>query len=104
RNSGTGETTVNGTISGSSTLVVTDAAPFQDGWGFTVGSVQPDCIWVTTPSNHVCISSINYSTNTITLATPISATNGDLVGIYSISDGTQVLTDTTGPDMGALPF
>src|SRR6185312_8809084 len=76
RNSGTGETTVNGTISGSSTLVVTDAAPFQDGWGFTVGSVQPDCIWVTSPSNHVCISSINYSTNTITLASPISATNG----------------------------
>jgi hypothetical protein len=101
RNAGTYLTTVNGTITNSTSLVVSDASYFQDGWG--ISGVQADCISVTTISNHVCISSINYSTNTLTLASSISATNGDSVWLYSISDGTVVQMDT-GVDMGAFPY
>jgi len=102
RNAGTNLTTVNGTISNSTSLVVNDATYFQDGW--TIPGVQGDCVAVTTISNHVCVTAVNYSTNTLTLASPISATKGDPVWIYSISDGTAVLTDTTGPDLGAFPY
>jgi hypothetical protein len=101
RNAGTNLTTVNGTITSSTTLVVADAGYFQD--GYTIPGVQADCISVTTVSNHVCITAVNYSTNTLTLASPISASNGDPVYIYSISDGTVVQTDSA-VDMGAFPF
>lgn len=107
RNAGANLTTVNGSITGSTSLVVADVAYFQDGWGITNAggsTFQADCIKVTSLSNPaVCISSINYATNTITLASPISATNGDPVYLYSKSDGTVVQTDT-GVDMGAFPF
>jgi hypothetical protein len=102
RNAGTYLTTVNGSISSSTTLVVADADYFQD--GYTIPGVKADCISVTTISNHVCITAVNYSTNTLTLASPITATIGDPVWIYSISDGTVVLTDSTGPDLGAVPY
>jgi hypothetical protein len=102
RNAGKALTTVNGTISNSTTLVVNAATYFQD--GYTIPGVRGDCIAVTTISNHVCITAVNYATNTLTLASPISVANGDPVWIYSISDGTVVLTDTTGPDLGAVPY
>jgi hypothetical protein len=102
RNAGKALTIVNGTISNSTTLVVSDADYFQDGYGLT--GVQADCIAVTTISNHVCITAVNYATNTLTLSSPISAANGDQVWLYSISDGTVVLTDSTGPDIGAVPY
>lgn len=107
RNSGTSLTTVNGSITSSTSLVVTDATYFQDGFGLTNpnSTVQGDCIKVTSWSNApVCITAVNYSTNTLTLSAPISATNGDAIWLASISDGTNVATDTTAPDMGAFPF
>lgn len=104
RNAGTSLTTVNGTIVSSTSLVVADATYFQDGFSLSnsFSTVQGDCISVTTVGNHVCISSINYSTNTLTLASPISATNGDPVWLYSKSDGVRVLFGSA-PDMGAFP-
>ena len=106
RNAGTYLTTVNGAVTGGTSLVVRDASYFQDGYGLSNASstVQGDCISVTTIGNHVCITAVNYATNTLTLSSPISAANGDPVWIYSISDGTVVLTDSTGPDLGAMPY
>lgn len=102
---GTYLTTANGSGTTSTSLVVTDASYFQDGYGLTnaYSTVSPDCISVTTVSNHVCITAVNYSTNTLTLASAISWTSGDHIWLYSKSDGVQVLTGSA-PDMGAFPF
>ena len=97
---GTYLTTVGSGDSGSGTsLVVTDAAYFQDGYGVALG----DCIAVGTASNHVCVTTVNYSSNSLTLASGISRSAGDPVYLYSKSDGVQVLTGST-PDMGAFPY
>jgi len=93
-------TTASGSGSSSRSLVVDDAGFFQDGLGLNAAGVQADCIAVTTASNHVCITAVNYSTNTLTLANPISWTSGDPVYLYSKSDGTHVLTGSA-PDIGA---
>ena len=103
---GTHLTTVASSDSGSGTsLVVTDAAYFQDGYGLSNANstVSPDCIAVTTVSNHVCITAVNYSTNTLTMASGFSRSHGDPIWLYSKSDGVQVLTGSA-PDMGAYPF
>jgi hypothetical protein len=102
---GTYLATANGSGSNSTTLVVNDASYFQDSYGLSNGfsTVSPDCISVTTVSNHVCITAVNYSKNTLTLASPISWSNGDSVWLYSKSDGVQVLTGSA-PDMGAYPY
>jgi len=62
-----------------------------------------DCIALGTVSNTACITSINYSTNPITLGSTISRSPGNPVWLYKKSDGTQVLYGTR-PDIGALPF
>ena len=96
-------TTVAAGDSGSGTsLVVTDASYFQDGYGLTnaYSTVSPDCISVTTVGNHICITAVNYSTNTLTLASGFSRSNGDHVWLYSKSDGVQVLIGSA-PDLGA---
>jgi hypothetical protein len=105
---GTYLTTVASGDSGSGTsLVVTDASYFQDSYGLSNANstVYPDCISITTVSNHVCIaiSGINYSANTITLQSGISRSVGDHIWLYSKSDGTQVLTGTA-PDLGAYAY
>jgi len=103
---GTHLTTVASGDSGSGTsLIVNDAALFQDGYGLQnpYSTVQGDCISVTTVGNHVCITSVNYSTNTLTLASGIARSSGDAVWLYSKSDGVQVLTGSA-PDMGAYPY
>ena len=103
---GTHLTTVASGDSGSGTsLVVNDAAYFQDGYGLSnaYSTVQGDCISVTTVGNHVCITAVNYSTNTLTLASSITRSSGDSVWLYSKSDGVQVLTGSA-PDMGAHPY
>lgn len=92
-------TTVASGDSGSGTsLVVNDATYFQDGSGIT--GVQGDCISVTTVGNHVCITAINYSTNTLTLASGFSRSSGDHVWLYSDSSGTVQLP-AAGPNIGA---
>ena len=103
---GTHLTTVASGDSGSGTsLVVTDASYFQDGYGLSNANstVSPDCIAVGTASNHVCVTKVNYTTNTLTLASSISRSAGEGVYLYSKSDGVQVLTGSA-PDMGAYPF
>ncbi len=83
--------------SGSGTsLVVNDAAYFSDGNGI----VNADWIRVGA-STTVQISSINYATNTITLASGISRSSGNPVYLYKDSAGNVVLTGTQ-PNIGAF--
>jgi len=101
---GTHLTTVANSDTGSGTsLIVNDASYFQDGYGLSndYSTVSPDCIAIGTVSNHVCVTSVNYSTNTLTLASAISRSAGQSVYLYSKSDGVQVLTGTA-PDIGAF--
>ncbi len=103
---GTYLTTVASSDSGSGTsLVVNDASYFQDGYGLSNANsiVNGDCVAVGTVSNHVCITSVNYSTNTLTLTSSIIRSAGQGVYLFSKSDGVQVLTGTA-PDMGAYPY
>jgi hypothetical protein len=103
---GTNLTTVAAGDSGSGTsLVVADAAYFQDGYGLSnvYSTVSGDCIAVGTAANHVCVTAINYATNTLTLASSISRSVGEGVYLYSKSDGVKVLTGSA-PDMGAYPY
>jgi hypothetical protein len=65
--------------------------------------VNSDCIAVGTASNHVCVTKVNYATNTLTLASSISRSDGQGVYLYKKSDGVQVLTGSA-PDMGAYPY
>lgn len=92
-------TTVAAGDTGSGTsLVVTDAGFFSDG----AGIVNADWIKVGTASP-VQISSINYATNTITLASAITRAAGNGVYLYKNSNGAVVLTGSS-PDLGAYPY
>jgi hypothetical protein len=84
---------------------VADAAYFQDGYGLSnpYSTVNGDCIAVGTASNRVCVTTVNYATHTLTLASPISRSDGQAVYLYKKSDGVQVLTGSA-PDMGAYPY
>lgn len=103
-NQGGALTTVATADTGTGTsLIVDDATYFQDGtWGLA-SEVDADYIAVGTVNNTVQISSINYSTNTITLASSITRNDGDAVWLYKKSDGTQVLYGSA-PDAGAYEF
>lgn len=93
-------TTVAAADTGSGTsIVLTDAAFFQPGWAGTAG----DFIAVGTVGNTVQISSINYGTNTATLAGSIARNDGDSVWLYKDSDGTIVLKGSA-PDIGAVEY
>ena len=103
-NAGTYLTTVASGDSGFGTsLVVNDAAYFQDGYGLTNANstVSGDCISVTTVGNHVCVTAVNYSTNTLTLATGITRSSGDSIWLYSDSGGIVRLTGSA-PNIGAF--
>jgi hypothetical protein len=98
-NAGTFLTTVASGDSGSGTsLVVSDAGYFQDGSG--IAGVNGDCIAVTTTTNHICITAVNYSTNTLTLKSSITRSAGDSIWLYSDSSGRQVLSGSA-PNIGA---
>jgi hypothetical protein len=90
-------------IGSGTSLVVSDAGYFQDGSYAPSGTVFADWIAVGTVSNVVQMSSINYSTNTITLANSISRNDNDPVWLYKKSDGVQVLHGSA-PDPGAYEF
>jgi hypothetical protein len=99
-NAGTYLTTVASGDSGSGTsLIVNDAGFFQDGYGIT--GVNSDCIAVTTVTNDVCITAVNYQTNTLTLASSIPRSAGDPVWLSSDARGRQVLFRTA-PNIGAI--
>jgi hypothetical protein len=95
-------TTATGSGSNSTSLVVADADYFQDGLGLTAAGVNADWIRVG-PSIIVQISSVNYATNTLTLAQPITWSNGTPVYLYKNSSGTVILNGSA-PDLGAFPF
>jgi len=93
-------TTVAATDSGGgTTLVTTDAHFFQPGWGGAV----PDWIAVGSTGNTVRIASINYSTNTITLANAITRSPGQPIWLFKNSSGSAVLSGA-GPDIGASAY
>lgn len=105
-NKGTHLTTSTNSGSSSTNLTVADAQYFQPGWGNGAGggaSVQPDWIAIGTTINIVQISSINYSTNTITLASPMTWAVGAPIWLEIKSDGAQVLSGSA-PDMGAHEY
>lgn len=100
-NKGGALVTVAGADVGSGTsLVVTDASYFQDGKLAPPGRMQADWIAVGTVGNIVQIASINNQTNTLTLASAITRTDGAPVWLYMKSDGVRVLYGTA-PDAGA---
>ena len=72
---------------------------FSDGFGI----VDADHIAIGEVGTTVQISSINYSTNTITLAGGILRSENDPVWLYKDSDGTVVLYGSA-PDMGAEEY
>lgn len=95
---GTYLTSVAAGDSGSGTsLMVNDASYFQDGYGLT--GVNPDWIRVGA-STTVQISSINYATNTITVANTVSRSSGDPIYLYKDSAGSQLLFGSA-PNIGA---
>ena len=104
KDAGTHLTQANGAGSNSKTLIVGDALYFQDGtWGSALAGHQADWIAVGTTNNPVKISAINYATNTITLASPMTWSSGAKIWLYKKSDGTQVLYGYA-PDMGAYEY
>lgn len=92
-------TSVAGSDSGTGTsLVVNDSHFFQDSYGIT--GVQADWIRIGA-STTVQISSIDYATNTITLANSVSRSASDPVYLYKDSSGNIVLTGSA-PNIGAF--
>lgn len=88
---------VTDTGSGSS-LIVSDARYFQPGWAGIAGDRIR--IGATTTAQ---IASINYATNTLTLTSSPTRSNGDAVNLLTLTNGTTVLNATL-PDVGAFPF
>lgn len=109
RRSAAALTTVHADDTSSGTdLIVANALFFQDGtWGSDLtraaGTMNADWICVGTSSNCVQISSINYATNTLTLSSAISRSDGDNVWLYKDSTGTVRLYGAA-PDYGAYTF
>ena len=94
-------TRANGSGTNSTTLAVGDAWYFQDGsWGSSLSDIRPDWIAVGAATNRVEVESIDYDTNTITLATPISWADGAPVYIYKNSSG-EVVMSGDAPAIGA---
>ena len=99
-NAGANLTTAHGADTDSVTLIVHDAKFFSDGFG--VPDVDADYIRIGN-STTVQISSINYGTNTITLASIQTWSDDDPVNLYKDSDGTIVLYGSA-PDIGAYEY
>jgi hypothetical protein len=99
-------TVSDGVGSASTTLIVDDSRYFQDGtWGSDLARSTFHADWVSVgeTNNASEISSINYSTNTITLISPLSWNNNSPVRLYKKSDGERVLYGTE-TDFGAFEY
>jgi hypothetical protein len=95
-------TTAVGAGTGSTALTVVNAGFFSDGYGLT--GVQADWIRIGA-STAVQISSVNYSTNVLTLASPASWSDSAAIYLYKNSNGTLVLNGVSpniGFDQGSL--
>ncbi|MBN1295049.1 MAG: hypothetical protein JXB48_24650 [Candidatus Latescibacteria bacterium] len=100
-NEGIHLTITSGANSKSTALKVVDALYFQDGsWGSSLASLESDWIAVGTVDNVAEIASIDYKTNTITLATPLTWEDKAKVWLYRDSSGRVVLKGEK-PDIGA---
>jgi hypothetical protein len=106
-NGGTSLTLASGAGNASTALIVDDALYFQDGtWGSDLArgvTLFPDWIAIGTVTNVVQISSINYATNTITLASPMTWADDAPIWLYKKSDGAIVLYGSA-PDYGANEY
>ena len=88
-------TTASGAGSASTSLTMVNAHAFQPGWAGT----QAD--WIRIGSSTVVqISTINYTTNVVTLASPVSWNNGDPIYLYKDSNGNIKLPNAS-PNVGA---
>lgn len=99
-------TQANGAGSNTTTLIVDDARFFQDGtWGSDLAraTLQADQIAIGAVRNVHRIVSINYDTNTITLATPTTWADDAYIWLFSKSDGERVFYGPA-PDMGAHEY
>lgn len=97
-------TQADGSGSGSTSLTVDNSYFFQDGTvGSSLSNVQPDVIAIGTVDNTAEISSIDYATHTITLASAMTWSNNDDIWLYSKSDGERVLYGSA-PDQGAFEY
>ncbi len=89
------------------TLRVVDARYFQDGtWGSALArgvTMFPDWIAIGAVNNVAEVASIDYMTNTITLASPKSWKAGAPVYLYRNSGGGTVLRGGA-PDIGAFEY
>jgi len=83
----------------STSLAVVNAGFFSDGYG--LNGVQADWIRIG-PSVTVQVTSINYSSNIITLTSPVSWASGAPIYLYRNSEGAVVLGGAN-PDIGAFP-
>ena len=109
-NAGGALTVTTNSGSASTTLTVDDALYFQDAYFgesgddvsafLTAANWEADWIAIGTVGNIVQISAINYTTDTITLASAKTWANGASVWLYKKSDGTVVLYGSA-PDQGA---
>jgi hypothetical protein len=106
-NGGAYLTQANGAGANSTTLVVDDVGYFQDGtWGSDLArgvTLFADWIAIGTVANAVQISSINYDTNTISLASPMTWSDGANIWLYKDSSGRRVLYGNA-PDIGAYEY
>ena len=94
-------TQANGSGSNSTILIVDDALFFQDGtWGSSLSNTQADWIAIGAVENTVQVSSINYSTNTIFLTSPMMWSDNAPIWLYRTSEGKRVLYGDA-PDIGA---
>ena len=89
-NAGTALTTVTSATGSGTSLTLAESGFFTSGWGVVTG----DRIRIGS-RNPVTITNVNYSTNTITVGSSTSWTNGD--GVYLAHHGTT-------PDIGAFQY
>ena len=109
-NGGSYLTRANNSGLSSKNLSVDNAHFFQDanfgqeelGWSDSM-DIEADWLAIGSPNNVVQIDSINHTSNTITLTSPISWQSNDPVWLYKKSDGTRVLYGA-GPDYGAYEY
>ena len=88
-----------GSGASSTSLAVSDAGFFS--WGYGIPNVHADWIRIGA-STTAQISSIDYSTNVITLASAVSWSKGDGVYLYKDSNGNAQLSGSN-PNIGAYP-
>jgi hypothetical protein len=104
---GTYLTQTSGAGSNSKMLTVNDALFFQDGsWGSELArnvTFFPDWIAVGTVDNVARIAAIDYATNTITLASPLTWSDRASIWLSRDSSGRRVLYGSA-PDIGAYEY